>query len=95
MRDHGLVDSGLARHQFRQCECVGNLPVFAHDLDEAIVIVIADEAAEVFVARKLDAARAENLGEGLEVKRFGVGEGAVQIEYDGADANPRDLGRDG
>ena len=58
--------------------------MLAEDDGEAVLIVVSDKPAEVLVARHFDIFAGEDFTKRLEMKRLGVGEGAVEVEDDRA-----------
>src|ERR1019366_7628177 len=84
LRNHRLIDRGLARDQARDMFLACVLAILAQDRGETIVIVESNQPREVFVTWDFDCFGADNFVEGREMQRLGVDEGPVEIEYDGA-----------
>jgi propanol-preferring alcohol dehydrogenase len=82
--DHPLIDSCLPLDHRGERGFAGIFPAFLQDRGKAVAIVEPDKVAEVVAAVEFDTFGAEHEGEGFEMKRLGIGERAVEIEYNRA-----------
>ena len=93
LRNHRLIDDGLARNQIRDVIVARILAILAQHGREAIAIVKSNQPRGVIVKTNLDPVGTQNLVESRKMQRLGIDERPVEIEYHGANHDRAKLPR--